>query len=63
MAKPVSKGKKSHLCTVINGFLPMTGHDTEKKFCDDPLSSALIYLLLVSTDRFLLYDLLQKNTT
>jgi len=41
----------------------MTGHDTEKKICDDPLSSALIYLLLVSTDRFLLYDLLQKNTT
>lgn len=39
----------------------MTGHDTGKKICDDPLSSTLIYLFLVSTDRFLLYDLLQKN--
>lgn len=41
----------------------MTGHDTGKKIRDDPLSSTLIYLFLVSTDRFLLYDLLQKNTT
>lgn len=41
----------------------MTGRDTGEKICDDPLSFTLIYLFLVSTDRSLLYDLLQKNTT
>ena len=40
----------------------MTGHDTEK-ICDDPLSPTLIYLFPASTDRFLLCDLLRKNTT